>query len=451
AFDQNRQETERRVEAQTQQSAAVSARIKAALETLGTQMTQITQRLESLGDVQQVAQGIHGEVAALSSAIPKQIAAAVEEAARPLSESVIAAGERVGGLSESLGAIRDRLETLPSPDHLAAALREERDAAERRSEALGQQVAAVVGSLISSIGELRSHVETLSERPDVPLELKEELTHLTNTAAASAASGVDALRTSLTESIGSIRAAVNESTEAARAKVEEDAASIRSYFFEGATALRAHIDESAEAERKAFEEIGQKLLAQATSGAKSAAAAADQVSKLGGLGDQVSDLLRAEREATEQRAQVADEQSKTLSASVGAIYLRVRSLEQSIAELKASANRDMDDNRSEIAAVGERLAEMTELERRLAKQMAAIDTIVRERKAEKERDQEIMSLLAELAEASGKDRARLGERLRGILDRGQRHEAPEVVPAEAEPPAKNAAAKKPAKPAVEAD
>ncbi|MFN2640395.1 MAG: hypothetical protein ABR548_00655, partial [Actinomycetota bacterium] len=132
AFDQNRQETERRVEAQTQQSAAVSARIKAALETLGTQMTQITQRLESLGDVQQVAQGIHGEVAALSTAIPKQIAAAMEEAARPLSESVITAGERVGGLSESLGAIRDRLETLPSPDHLAAALREERDAAERR-------------------------------------------------------------------------------------------------------------------------------------------------------------------------------------------------------------------------------------------------------------------------------------------------------------------------------
>jgi chromosome segregation ATPase len=422
-LERHRETIDRRAEAQSQQVASIAARVKAALETLGTQITSIAQRVEAVSAVDDVARSIHADVAGLPETINRHVGSSVSAATGALSQTLSGVGERIGGLAESLAVINARLDALPGPDDLAAAMRDEREAADRRSEGMGQQVAAVVGTVITSLAELRSSVDALGERPDVPPELRDEIVHLTNAAAASVDSSVDALRVTLTESIAALRAAVNESTDAARARVEEDAASIRTYFFEGATALRAHIDETATSIRKALDDMTQRLAQESFVG--------DEVAKLSGLEERVAGILRDEQQSRDDRSRDANEQLKTVSASVGAIYLRVRSLEQSVAELKGSANRDAEVSKAQLGALDERLAELAALERRVSEQIGSLEGIVRERAAERERDHEIMAILAELADATGKDRARLGERLRGFIDRSRPPPEPDVP----EPPA----------------
>ncbi len=89
-------------------------------------------------------------------------------------------------------------------------------------------------------------------------------------------------------------------------------------------------------------------------------------------GARVDELSASIRELQEEMRKERSEQFSTLSASVGAIYLRVRALEQATADLRSFAERDGEDTRGQISTMLERLNEVASLEKRLANDIEAM-------------------------------------------------------------------------------
>lgn len=474
--------SDKRVESNAQQIASVAARAKAALETFGTQLTAVGQRVEGIADLREELARMRAGLDGITESIAASMASAVEAAAQPVSDRLTVVEQRMGSLPsrESLEALRDRLlretgersdrlarevsqrldalaasmQGLATPESIAGALREEREASDRRAEDLGRQIAAVVGSVISSIDELRSQVNAIEERPDVPPALREELARLLDDGMSPATerlrlieqqtrsmptpeSFAQALEPVVGELAASLRAHVDERTGAMRARIDETAGSVGESIERLASSSKAQT----ESVRRALDEAAARATASAAALAEDAkaatAGAADRLlERMSALGERVGALpdgeslfamVRDLREFEESIRKERTEQTSTMSASVGAIYLRVRSLEQAMAAFKNLSEKEVEDSRMQLASLIERMAEVATLEKRLAKEIAAIQDLVRERGAERERDREIMAVLVEIAEAAQKhDRSGLAERLRSLIGRGkgEQEEAP---------------------------